>query len=46
MEEARKSTGGNGGDGGGGVPGGLYRAPIKETLSERLRGPKKGMFIL
>lgn len=24
----------------------LYRAPIKGSLSERLRGPKKGMFIL
>lgn len=45
MEEARKGTSGNGG-GGGGVLGVLYRAPIKGTLSERLRGPKKGMFIL
>lgn len=29
-----------------GLLGALYPAPIKGSLSERLRGPKKGMFIL
>lgn len=41
MEEAERGTGG-----GGGRLSALYQAPIKGSLSERLRGPKKGMFIL
>lgn len=42
MEEAERGTGG------GGVSrlSALYRAPIKGSLSDRLYGPKKGMFIL
>lgn len=39
----RETTGGSGG---GSRLSTLYRAPIKGSLSERLRGPKKGMFIL
>ncbi len=42
LGEAERGTGGGGGSG----LSALYRAPIKGSLSERLRGPKKGMFIL
>lgn len=42
MEEAERGIAG----GGGGRLSALYRAPIKGSLSERLRGPKKRMFIL